>query len=386
MKKLIFFSLLAFLTTSSYAAVTTLRVQGRVTNSRGMPIPPSSPGEGVTLHFGFFNHETLGTTPLFSASKSNVPTNESGLFAADIEVNPNDFAQYDNLYVEISVQSHGVLQKMQPRQKLSAVPYSMRAEFSVIAGTAAFVGTNAVTTFAIKDGEVKQNDLDTGAVNSLKIEDRSITLIDLSTTTITSLTSIGRDTIVSTNIVNGEVRGEDIAPDAIGPSHIQNNAVSSNTIAVDAVRKIHIATGSITNDHIIEMEVKKLVGQIVSAQIESLDMQKIYNFTGAIVAYGGKIAPPGWLVCDGAQVSRAEYSKLYEIIGNAFGEGDGSSTFHLPDLRGRFLRGVSGTTNFDPDKNQRLPMAPGGNAGNDVMASMIPNILTRYGEISITAQ
>jgi microcystin-dependent protein len=40
-------------------------------------------------------------------------------------------------------------------------------------------------------------------------------------------------------------------------------------------------------------------------------------------------------------------------IGNAFGAGDGSSSFHLPDLRGRFLRGVDGSANVDPDKAPR---------------------------------
>lgn len=46
-------------------------------------------------------------------------------------------------------------------------------------------------------------------------------------------------------------------------------------------------------------------------------------------------APSGWLLCDGSAVSRTEYATLYAAIGDTWGAGDGSTTFNLPDLRGR---------------------------------------------------
>lgn len=46
-------------------------------------------------------------------------------------------------------------------------------------------------------------------------------------------------------------------------------------------------------------------------------------------------APPGWLICDGAAVSRVTYGPLFAIIGTSAGAGDGSTTFNVPDLRGR---------------------------------------------------
>jgi microcystin-dependent protein len=49
----------------------------------------------------------------------------------------------------------------------------------------------------------------------------------------------------------------------------------------------------------------------------------------------------GWLLCNGAQVSRITYNSLYQVIGTAYGAGDGSTTFNLPDLRGRFPLGKS---------------------------------------------
>lgn len=48
----------------------------------------------------------------------------------------------------------------------------------------------------------------------------------------------------------------------------------------------------------------------------------------------------GYLLCNGAAVSRTTYANLYSIIGNSFGSGDGSSTFNLPDFRGRVFGGI----------------------------------------------
>lgn len=58
---------------------------------------------------------------------------------------------------------------------------------------------------------------------------------------------------------------------------------------------------------------------------------------GVIIPYGSATAPTGWLLCDGAAVSRTTYADLFAIIGTTFGVGDGSTTFNVPDCRGRFL-------------------------------------------------
>jgi hypothetical protein len=63
---------------------------------------------------------------------------------------------------------------------------------------------------------------------------------------------------------------------------------------------------------------------------------------GAIAPFATPTAPAGWLECNGSEVARAAFPALYAAIGEAWGAGDGTSTFALPDLRGAFLRG-SGT-------------------------------------------
>jgi microcystin-dependent protein len=56
---------------------------------------------------------------------------------------------------------------------------------------------------------------------------------------------------------------------------------------------------------------------------------------GAVLCTARATADAGYLLCDGAAVSRTTYSKLFAAIGTAYGVGDGTTTFNLPDLRGR---------------------------------------------------
>lgn len=100
---------------------------------------------------------------------------------------------------------------------------------------------------------------------------------------------------------------------------------------------------------------------------------------GSELAFAGPITsiPANYLLCAGQSVSRTTYPLLFDAIGTGWG-GDGVTTFNLPDLSGRFLRGVDidrdgHPTNppRDPDRDLRLPPLghPGpssGNSGNEV--------------------
>jgi microcystin-dependent protein len=86
---------------------------------------------------------------------------------------------------------------------------------------------------------------------------------------------------------------------------------------------------------------------------------------GTVVAYMGTTAPAGWLLCNGASVSRSTYASLYAVIGNASGSADVNS-FNVPDFRGRFLRGWDNAIGRDPDRASRTAMATGGNAGDAI--------------------
>lgn len=62
--------------------------------------------------------------------------------------------------------------------------------------------------------------------------------------------------------------------------------------------------------------------------------------TGAMMQYAGAAAPTGWLLADGAAVSRTTYAALFTAIGTQYGVGDGSTTFNLPNLKGRVAVGL----------------------------------------------
>jgi microcystin-dependent protein len=65
--------------------------------------------------------------------------------------------------------------------------------------------------------------------------------------------------------------------------------------------------------------------------------------TGSVMEYYGAVAPTGWLFVDGAAHSRTVYAALFALLGTAHGEGDGVTTFNLPDRRNRFGVGAGGT-------------------------------------------
>lgn len=63
------------------------------------------------------------------------------------------------------------------------------------------------------------------------------------------------------------------------------------------------------------------------------------SIVGEVRMWVTDTAPPGWLLCYGQAVSRSTYASLFAIVGTAFGVGNGSTTFNLPDLRGRTVIG-----------------------------------------------
>lgn len=72
------------------------------------------------------------------------------------------------------------------------------------------------------------------------------------------------------------------------------------------------------------------------------------NITGSITMYAGATAPDGWLICDGSAISRTDYADLFSVIGTTYGTGDGSTTFNIPNLKGRVPVGLdTSDTSFD---------------------------------------
>ena len=81
--------------------------------------------------------------------------------------------------------------------------------------------------------------------------------------------------------------------------------------------------------------------------------------TGMIAPFPTSGVPTGWLECNGSAVSRTTYADLFALISDDYGNGDGSTTFNLPDLRGQFIRGYANGQATDPDRASRTDRGDG---------------------------
>jgi microcystin-dependent protein len=117
--------------------------------------------------------------------------------------------------------------------------------------------------------------------------------------------------------------------------------------------------------HMMEDAGSMLVdAQTADAQVDPAEIPGVP--IGTVLAFAGAQAPEGWLACDGAEVGREDYPELFRVVGVAHGQGDGASTFHMPDYRGRFLRGVDDGAGRDPEAALREPANDGGARGDRV--------------------
>ena len=99
--------------------------------------------------------------------------------------------------------------------------------------------------------------------------------------------------------------------------------------------------------HINNLENK--VGIDSSTDTSSLDYKVRHVIpAGTITMFGGSSAPTGYLLCDGSAVSRTTYADLFTAIGTTYGTGDGSTTFNVPNVKGKVPVGRdSADTSFD---------------------------------------
>ena len=103
------------------------------------------------------------------------------------------------------------------------------------------------------------------------------------------------------------------------------------------------------------------------------------NPVGSIQPFAGESAPAGWLICDGSEINRNEYRSLFDIIGEKFGSGNGTTTFNLPDFRGEFLRGWDNGRGRDPDALSRNGGDNIGSTQDDAFQGHGHNIWLQFG-------
>lgn len=126
-------------------------------------------------------------------------------------------------------------------------------------------------------------------------------------------------------------------------------------------------------------------GTIDTADLSST-VQASFVPTGTLFMWAGSSnsVPSGYLYCNGQTVNRTTYASLFSAIGTAYGNGNGSTTFTLPDMRGMFARGVTDDAATDPDSASRTASGSGGNTGNNVGSVQISTVSAHTHTATVT--
>jgi microcystin-dependent protein len=142
-----------------------------------------------------------------------------------------------------------------------------------------------------------------------------------------------------------------VTPGAVGTGELEDGSVTTAKLADNSVTSAKIVDGTIATADIADDAITaakfNISGNGTSGQVVQSDGDGSFSYatlaagfvSGMLMPYAGASAPSGWLLCYGQAISRTTYADLFTAIGTVYGVGDGSTTFNLPDLRGRVVAG-----------------------------------------------
>jgi microcystin-dependent protein len=200
-------------------------------------------------------------------------------------------------------------------------------------------------------------DIAAGVVGANEIATDGVGAAEIGTDAVGSA-EISAGAVGTSEIATDGVAGAEIATDAVTSDEINAGAVGTSEIATDGVAAAEIATSAVTTTEILDGTIA--VADLATAVINA------GKAVGEIFAYSGTTCPSGSTEADGSAVSRTTYSALFAVIAETWGDGDNSTTFEVPDLRGRFMRGWDHGSTRDPDAASRSADNGGGNSGDNV--------------------
>ena len=130
---------------------------------------------------------------------------------------------------------------------------------------------------------------------------------------------------------------------------ISNNIIMSNVKITSDINKNLNVNHSVFCDNINgnNLNVNVVNTNNINVTDDVYINSHIYTPVGSILTYSGVSAPAGWLLCDGSEVSKATYPRLFSVIGTLYGTaGDSSNNFVLPNLADRLPVGKSGSNSI----------------------------------------
>lgn len=164
-----------------------------------------------------------------------------------------------------------------------------------------------------------------------------------------------------------------VTPGAVGTGELEDGSVTTAKLADNSVTSAKIVDGTIATADIADDAITaakfNISGNGTSGQVVQSDGDGSFSYltlatgfvSGMLMPYAGASAPSGWLLCYGQAISRTTYADLFTAIGTVYGVGDGSSTFNVPDLRGRV---VAGQDDMGGSSANRLTNQTGGLNGD----------------------
>ena len=197
---------------------------------------------------------------------------------------------------------------------------------------------NALAAFVpgnIADKSILTAKIADAAITTVKLADANVTTGKLANKAVTTA-KLGDLAVTAAQIAAGAVTNEKLAAGTIAFDRIASASIASESEAT---------AGTATN----KLMTPQRVAQAITAQIPPSIP------SGFILPFAGTSIPDGWLICNGAAVSRTEYAALFSAIGTKWGEGDGSTTFNLPDLDERFIEGTVDTSKVGEYVEAGLP-------------------------------
>lgn len=145
--------------------------------------------------------------------------------------------------------------------------------------------------------------------------------------------------IVTTGTIIGSGASARLDPDTVTEMTAH---LSGGNIEIDGFEPGHTDIGNTDGQVAIIKQTTGWANRMVEAG-QNIATQLV-ALTGVVLPYAGAAAPTGWLLADGSAVSRTTYADLFDLIGEAFGAGNGTTTFNLPDLRSRIPVGAGAGT------------------------------------------
>lgn len=406
------FALLGIAHAQTTAVPDFLSYQGRALNADGTTIGSGTP-VNRTVTFRVWDHPSNSLMANLIYSEQQVVTISNGEFSALIGAgaattgtalgysesakgvptvkisSPSVFgAATRYLGVTIDDGTAAVDNEISPRQQFVTSSYAFRAK------VAESVDANAISSAMLATGAVGSNQLAAASVTSAKLGTSAVLTANIQDSNVTT-GKIADSNVTTTKIADSNVTTAKIADLNVTTLKIANNAVDNTKLRDSSGLSVIGRTDSTTGDPAdivagTDGQVLRRAGasvgfgtvgtagiavnavtsaQILNASVSLEDLvatvQQALCPPGTIVAYGGQTAPDGWLFCDGTSYLRTTLPALFSAIGTSFGSSS-STTFNVPDFRGRFLRGRDGGAARDPDRATRTAMTTGGATGDNV--------------------